>query len=728
MPAFIKTHYISIVFSTVLLSATAFIYSSSVIGVAVTAVGFALTVVLFLLYDLCNRKQNKWLTCVVSLGVMFSCLGLGAALIYGIDDYNIVKAGMWIFQPRDTDVNKHPQFAFALMFIFGCFFDTAVYYFTAIRYRRLMLFLICLCPFALFAKTFTDIPVIYSILTVICYFLIMFKHNAGVGGRSGDTMTVNDKWYTITAVMFALTVIVIASFFPKPESAPFREQFDRLITGVQFKGVTAEAFGDFADTSSDASSSADENELLYTVSADSPLYLRRQVFDVYNGVEWTYISDDIYNTGYRFNESNACNLAAAAEFLCTLTDDETALEYAQDVKTKQGYAVIRKKYNGGARIVLSVAGTLRLEANGSDTPVYRTIKDEYFTDNARTGNERLSIEYYTNSLSGDYSDYFTEEQVKSLVTLADEKYLANEVTDEDGYNAFKEYYELLTDAQRYYDDCVSVYAGMERVAALAAEITADCDTDYEKALALERYFSNGAFVYDLDYDAPTEGVVYFLFESRRGTCSDFATAMTLMARSVGLSTRYVEGFSMSEITEEGYYAVRVGDSHAFPEIFINGRGWVDFEPTIASTDSGGNEAYVVVIIGTTAVVALVVCLLAVLLLPYFRQLRLRRRYNRADERGKIIIAYGCVSAAICDRLGCAAGTLTAKALSDTLRSRYGIDAAALCDSYNRAVYGGEAVSCGNAPELYKQVKAAISDELRAEKREKRKLRKSGGEI
>ena len=58
--------------------------------------------------------------------------------------------------------------------------------------------------------------------------------------------------------------------------------------------------------------------------------------------------------------------------------------------------------------------------------------------------------------------------------------------------------------------------------------------------------------------------------------------MTLMARSVGLPARYVEGFAAYERDEEdrSLFAVRDYNAHAFVECFVAGVGWMTFDPTV----------------------------------------------------------------------------------------------------------------------------------------------------
>ena len=121
-----------------------------------------------------------------------------------------------------------------------------------------------------------------------------------------------------------------------------------------------------------------------------------------------------------------------------------------------------------------------------------------------------------------------------------------------------------------------------RVRLLAEEITADADNPYDKAIALEQYLRRN-ITYDLtppDLPAGRDYVDFLLFDSRRDYCSGYATAMTVLARSVGIPARVAAGYAEGEYTpERGVFRVRERDSHSWPEIYFPGYGWIEFEPT-----------------------------------------------------------------------------------------------------------------------------------------------------
>lgn len=119
----------------------------------------------------------------------------------------------------------------------------------------------------------------------------------------------------------------------------------------------------------------------------------------------------------------------------------------------------------------------------------------------------------------------------------------------------------------------------EKLIACAEEITGKSETTYGKAKCLESFFKE--FEYNTNPPiTPSDDnfLERFVLESQSGYCTYFATAMTLMCRSVGIPARYVQGFV---VRGDGQTEVTVSDSdsHAWTEIYIEGVGWCPFEPT-----------------------------------------------------------------------------------------------------------------------------------------------------
>ncbi|MEX2223085.1 MAG: DUF3488 and transglutaminase-like domain-containing protein [Candidatus Rokuibacteriota bacterium] len=112
-----------------------------------------------------------------------------------------------------------------------------------------------------------------------------------------------------------------------------------------------------------------------------------------------------------------------------------------------------------------------------------------------------------------------------------------------------------------------VTAGARDAETAAGRISAHLSANYRYTLALKRQTALG----------PLEE---FLFVRRSGNCEYFAAAMTVMLRSVGVPSRMVAGFQHGEWNPYGrYFMVRLSDAHAWVEVYLEGRGWVAFDPS-----------------------------------------------------------------------------------------------------------------------------------------------------
>lgn len=128
---------------------------------------------------------------------------------------------------------------------------------------------------------------------------------------------------------------------------------------------------------------------------------------------------------------------------------------------------------------------------------------------------------------------------------------------------------------------------------LAGRTVSGARTQYARARALQDFFRDGRFTYDLEIQPGHSGrdLEVFLFETRRGYCEQFAGAFAAMARAVGLPSRVAVGFTPGEIDQAtGEYVVRGFNGHAWPEVYLDGYGWVAFEPTPGRGIPGG-ESY-----------------------------------------------------------------------------------------------------------------------------------------
>lgn len=126
-----------------------------------------------------------------------------------------------------------------------------------------------------------------------------------------------------------------------------------------------------------------------------------------------------------------------------------------------------------------------------------------------------------------------------------------------------------------------------RVRALAAAITKGDRTEYQMVVDVEAYLQSYE-TYDTQ-NVPVPGrnqdyVDQFLFESHRGYCNNFSSAMAVMLRTLGVPARWVTGFAAgTEIPDyqgAGFqYEIREEDAHSWVEVYFPNIGWIPFDPT-----------------------------------------------------------------------------------------------------------------------------------------------------
>ncbi len=132
------------------------------------------------------------------------------------------------------------------------------------------------------------------------------------------------------------------------------------------------------------------------------------------------------------------------------------------------------------------------------------------------------------------------------------------------------------------------------IADRALEVTSTAGSPYDQALLLQTFLRSRPFEYQTVIPAPVTGdPVWDFLESGQGYCVQFATAMTVMARTLGIPARMAVGFLPGQAMPGGgerTYEVRGDRAHTWPELHFEGIGWVRFEPTPA-VQSGFPPAY-----------------------------------------------------------------------------------------------------------------------------------------
>ncbi len=113
--------------------------------------------------------------------------------------------------------------------------------------------------------------------------------------------------------------------------------------------------------------------------------------------------------------------------------------------------------------------------------------------------------------------------------------------------------------------------------------TSGATNTYDAMQALVAHFTDQTqFTYSVS-NSPIPGnvdVVDWLLQTRRGYCTYYATAMTIMARLLGAPARIVNGFNQGHFDERLHvWEVDGTNAHSWVQVYFPNQGWVDFDPT-----------------------------------------------------------------------------------------------------------------------------------------------------
>lgn len=97
------------------------------------------------------------------------------------------------------------------------------------------------------------------------------------------------------------------------------------------------------------------------------------------------------------------------------------------------------------------------------------------------------------------------------------------------------------------------------------------------------YFRKSNFRYTLTPPLlDQDPVETFLFKTRSGFCSHYASAFVYLMRVAHIPARVVTGYLGGTMNDVGHFLeIRQKDAHAWAEVWLAGKGWTRFDPTAA---------------------------------------------------------------------------------------------------------------------------------------------------
>lgn len=412
----------------------------------------------------------------------------------------------------------------------------------------------------------------------ICFVVTVYVECAE--GRWKKVRGGSRKAYMLRIMPFLAVYLLLMGCMPAPET-PFEWRWVKsiyhqlresiLVYTQRIKWGSREgfnmAFTGFSEEPELGGDLQDKAEVLMTVqllnTASENVYLTGTVYDTFDGRQWrqTYRGgprDMFLDTAETLGAVRAFDEQYQSDYLYGA---KIRISY-QDFNTQYVFAPLKTREVKGeeeAFAYICEGGSLRLEQyQGYGT----TYELQYFQMNS--GQE----EFYR----------FLEEYSEEVSALPENMlYTDQAIWEETGVE------EIAEHRRGIYENYLGEVTLSERAADYLVQITEGAETDVEKLRAIERELSS--FVYTRTpgnlpewVRGGSEFLDYFLLDSRQGYCTYFATAFVLLARAEGIPARYVQGFCVpTQGTRESY--VYSNMAHAWPEAYIQGVGWIPFEPT-----------------------------------------------------------------------------------------------------------------------------------------------------
>ncbi|MGN0607017.1 MAG: transglutaminase family protein [Oscillospiraceae bacterium] len=628
---------------------------------------------------------------------------------------------LWFMSSRGA-VEESAQYTYTL-FVGVCFFvASTVYYFTQVRYRIFVTFLILMIPFAIYAKEDEHIPTAMLLALLVLYLAVMIHcRQTAESENKPDVRKILDSSYKKSAAVFIFAVSFLAFAIPKPSVEANREYFESMIQANSLTQYLLSKLGEMSDTSGGGGFNfSGSSRRLFVCSAEEPMNLKSRTFMYYNFNDDTWYADNRYDRVFFKDWENEAKNLNPVDFLNSVY---TACEYDEEFAEKYGI-----EYHNPNDYDLSV-----YRKSMTVVPVY--LKPDYMLApngiislsrsdgfmRSQSGsilgefNYSASMIYYSDMLSdseyargvmnnlniAQYGEFLDELYNILNENHADEKYITSAEYFIKDYQTAMDYYSGVTyeiDENREHTKPAPMESGEylppdydEDIVQLAEDITKNCKSDIEKAEAIERYFYNNDYIYDLEYQkGQGENVKDFLFESHTGVCYEYCTAMVLLARAAGLPARYNEGFMMSEYDEsEKIYYITADNAHAFPEVYISGYGWLGFEPTISDdiseqkTSFLNSEQIMITFICFGALLAVILGMIIIyMVIPAVYDKYFRIKLKKSDSvRAAVMIIKRL------RKLTDTPAYVTADEFAEDFMSVYGINISEITDIFNAYTYG-----------------------------------------
>jgi len=497
-------------------------------------------------------------------------------------------------------------FLYRILFLSFFEFWIALAFYHLSKFERLRIYLACILFLLLFL--FPIFQIYLSKLSLFFILFYLFLSLAAISQKYARNSS-NENQRSIKFSIYLMPFCFLMSFFvillPSREE-PFQWKFvysfidktaevtDNLITSAKFifgensqYNVTFTGYNEDGDLNSGALTPSKKIQLeVKGAKATQTIYLVGGIYDYYNGFGWEKtVAKENMNEDY---------ILDTYELLSAIYESDASLESKNDLMnvftTQIIYKNIKTKslFYPQKTFLIDLNNSYKYKSNGPNL-----LFSKYYWKEVVYDTTFLVIDYDNPLMEEIYRKSKNNEIPSSNILLSstmDDPFLEKTKLVV-GSTDFPEdlatsYTQRATKINQYYTQLPSTISN--RVRELAISLTQNFDNDYDKAKAIETYLNT--YNYSYQPEIPPEGedfVDFFLFTSKSGYCTYFASSMAVLLRSLGIPTRYVEGFTLDYQSKlfKNDFEVPASNAHAWCEVYFEGVGWIPFEPTSQNYDS-----------------------------------------------------------------------------------------------------------------------------------------------
>lgn len=374
--------------------------------------------------------------------------------------------------------------------------------------------------------------------------------------------------------------------------SPFSSPFSSGPMSQYFSTPNKKTFTQGAGLSITSPGTGEQEVLRVKHDGDMPVYLRGDIGIDFDGKNWTSpVTDepeawsDLW-LGFRpaealtmrYNDQIIDNAQISIDYLC---DTPVAFlpaytnifdDFAVTIKDFFSSTSIEADYTvHGDYAIRTVEGLSRPGSMAGQAYTYRFIGID---DNSSSVTAKDAFAAALEKSEGYY--YYSE--------------LASQYDAEDYYKRYREYvYDTYLNVpeglgiggyvhDKFEDIFGEKYEDVLYFSYLSSSRYKDADETYRTAVKVADYLRDN---YEYSLNAPVDKndpVMSFLNDTKSGHCALYASAMTMIMRYYGFPARYCTGF-VARPNGGAPSVLRSKNLHAWCEVYLEGIGWVTFDPT-----------------------------------------------------------------------------------------------------------------------------------------------------